>query len=328
MRPTLLAITSSKSLITNVIHRVSQRCMRWYSECSCSHVMTRAPQKMTPAVPGHVGSLSQGEVNMNVTIETVGISRRLDARRAARHLLGAFFMVLFAFLIVGCGSESILAPGSDQATLEIQARTLRRVYSAQLADLMSSGADLTDEAAVLDRTVTFYASEFGGESRDFALIEGAVRQRRADTVAPKGLLVDTPLQRLVGRVNEAADRAQTLTEFHDALEQFQGEVLSSADARADRQAELSYLVLLDETLRVLSTARGGSPASLPVGMSMTTASSEMFSFWRCAAGVVGGAILGGFTGAGGGSVIPALGTAAGGVIGAVAEGLVGAATSC
>ncbi|MFL5901593.1 MAG: hypothetical protein ACJ75S_10405, partial [Solirubrobacterales bacterium] len=52
------------------------------------------------------------------------------------------------------------------------------------------------------------------------------------------------------------------------------------------------------------------------------------SWWKCAAGVAGGAILGGLTGAAAGSVLPGLGTTAGGIIGAIGGGLAGAGSSC
>jgi hypothetical protein len=45
--------------------------------------------------------------------------------------------------------------------------------------------------------------------------------------------------------------------------------------------------------------------------------------WKCFAAIAGGAIGGGLAGAGAGSVIPGVGTAAGGIIGAIGGGLVG-----
>ncbi len=50
--------------------------------------------------------------------------------------------------------------------------------------------------------------------------------------------------------------------------------------------------------------------------------------WQCAAGIVGGAIIGGLGGAAAGSAVPFLGTVAGGIWGIVGGGLSGAAASC
>ena len=50
--------------------------------------------------------------------------------------------------------------------------------------------------------------------------------------------------------------------------------------------------------------------------------------WQCAAGIVGGAIVGGLGGAAAGSVVPWLGTIAGGIWGIVGGGLSGAAATC
>lgn len=50
--------------------------------------------------------------------------------------------------------------------------------------------------------------------------------------------------------------------------------------------------------------------------------------WRCLAGVTGMTITGILGGAAAGSVIPLLGTTAGGVWGGIAGGLTGAATFC
>ena len=50
--------------------------------------------------------------------------------------------------------------------------------------------------------------------------------------------------------------------------------------------------------------------------------------WKCAAGTLGGAILGGLAGAAAGSVVPVLGTFWGGVAGIVGGALSGGAASC
>jgi len=52
------------------------------------------------------------------------------------------------------------------------------------------------------------------------------------------------------------------------------------------------------------------------------------SWGKCAAGIIGGAGLGGLTGAAAASVIPGIGTVAGGVIGGISGALTGAATAC
>ncbi len=49
---------------------------------------------------------------------------------------------------------------------------------------------------------------------------------------------------------------------------------------------------------------------------------------RCAAGIVGGALLGGLEGASAGSVVPVIGTVGGGIIGIIGGGLVGGAAAC
>lgn len=49
---------------------------------------------------------------------------------------------------------------------------------------------------------------------------------------------------------------------------------------------------------------------------------------NCAAGILGGAILGGLTGAAAGSVVPFLGTTAGGIWGIIGGGLSGGAAAC
>lgn len=49
---------------------------------------------------------------------------------------------------------------------------------------------------------------------------------------------------------------------------------------------------------------------------------------QCVLGTVGGAGMGGLTGAAAGSAVPAIGTLAGGVAGAIFGGAVGAAASC
>ncbi|MEH6792982.1 MAG: hypothetical protein V7694_02510 [Rhodococcus sp. (in: high G+C Gram-positive bacteria)] len=51
-------------------------------------------------------------------------------------------------------------------------------------------------------------------------------------------------------------------------------------------------------------------------------------FFQCALGTVGGAGLGGLTGAGVGSTVPVLGTGVGGIIGGVSGAATGAAASC
>ena len=57
--------------------------------------------------------------------------------------------------------------------------------------------------------------------------------------------------------------------------------------------------------------------------------SSWWDRWgKCAAGILGNAMLGGLTGAAAASVVPGLGTVAGAVIGAVGSGLVGARSSC
>lgn len=261
---------------------------------------------------------------------SLAVTSRPPTTHRGRHLPKIVALLSAVLMAFGCADgthPSIVGPDRPP-TLESQAGILRQVYSDQLTDLMDSGTDLTDEEAVLDRTLLFYEAQFGSESRDYEQIRDAVQQRRASTGASNLTFAGTPLQQFVLQVTRQADQAQTYGEFQSALGQFEREVLASPAPRADRQAELSYLVLLDETLRALATHPLGSSNLDHMGVATTAATAGAFSFWRCAAGVVGGAILGGFTGAGGGSVIPALGTAAGGVIGAVAGGLVGAATSC
>ena len=52
------------------------------------------------------------------------------------------------------------------------------------------------------------------------------------------------------------------------------------------------------------------------------------SWGKCAAGILGGTGTGGLAGAGIGSVVPGLGTAAGAVIGGISGGLTGAVAAC
>ncbi|HEK22317.1 MULTISPECIES: hypothetical protein [unclassified Mucilaginibacter] len=52
------------------------------------------------------------------------------------------------------------------------------------------------------------------------------------------------------------------------------------------------------------------------------------SWGKCAAGIVGGAGIGGLGGAAAGSAVPVLGTGAGAVVGVIAGGLSGAAAAC
>jgi len=63
-------------------------------------------------------------------------------------------------------------------------------------------------------------------------------------------------------------------------------------------------------------------------MEMIIAGGWWASWGKCAAGIVGGGILGGLAGGAAGSVIPILGTTAGGIVGIIGGGLTGASQAC
>jgi hypothetical protein len=223
----------------------------------------------------------------------------------------------------GCGTAVPTKPNEAEPTsVEENATTLRAVYADQLDYLLKRDAPLNDHDAMLQLTLDYYAERFGRNSTQYSTVATAVTSY-SQVAVPSRIQQAGPasLRGLVQRVNLAVETVATLPQFLEKLGSLQQEVLVGSLDDADKQLAMSYLILFEESMRALGQLRAD-------GLAMQTLGVEAFSFWRCAAGVIGGAVLGGLNGAAAGSVIPGVGTTAGGVVGAVAGGLVGASASC
>ena len=223
-----------------------------------------------------------------------------------------------------CGSSPDPMGPSDTETSQVEgnAETLRVVYVENLEYLRDNHIHFDDENAVLNSTLSFYEKKFGEDSSAYrSIAAAAIEFNESSRMLQDHSKYSKNLQAIVQRVNDARNQAPDLEHFLNQLQDLQKTVLSSSWTNPDKTSSISYLILLEETMRYL-----GQDQSQELLSSQFT--TEAFSFWRCAAGVVGGAILGGLTGAAAGSVIPAIGTTAGGVWGAIGGGLTGAAAAC
>ena len=230
--------------------------------------------------------------------------------------------IIFGSFACGSSPDPMGSGDAETSQVEGNAETLRAVYVENLEYLRDNHISFDDEDAVLNATLRFYEVKFGQDSSAYRSIAAAA----VEFDGSSGMLQDYSwysknLQAIVERVDDARNQAPGLEQFLNQLQELQKDVLSSSWTNTDKTTSISYLILLEETMRYLGQDQGQQFSS-----SQFTAAA--FSFWRCAAGVVGGAILGGLTGAAAGSVIPAIGTTAGGVWGAIGGGLTGAAAAC
>jgi hypothetical protein len=208
-----------------------------------------------------------------------------------------------------------------------EADFIRQYCQAQFAYL--GDTPLEDQEAVMGAVFAFQSEVVGAASANELCEQFSQRVATPpDAVDIEEFLEAWPLLRsTIEQTEAAADRHDDLASFLDELQVLQQEAITGAGDPEQRLMALNYLVVLEETMRFVGSRRiGDGPDSI-----------EALSYrWKCAFGVIGGAITGGLGGAffGGmaASVVPAIGTAtgaiAGGILGAIGGGLTGAATFC
>lgn len=212
-----------------------------------------------------------------------------------------------------------------------------RELAVRGASLNQRDLSVASRDGVLAQSVEFYAVRFGRESETFrAISAAAVRGKGVHTAvrmdaAP--IPLSAPVQSVVNNVAQLVRTSRNYREFREGLDRLQAAVLVESWSESDKGTALSYLILLGETMDFAVEHRSAlvqiSALRQSLRGDLIPSDGEMYDgWWKCVAGVTGGAILGGLTGAAAGSVIPALGTTAGGVVGAIGGALAGAGSAC
>lgn len=242
-------------------------------------------------------------------------------------------------ILSGCDGSNVLQPRASHAARD--AETLRTVYRANMqylgASLSQRDLSVASRDGLLAQSVEFYALQFGRGSETFRAISTAANHatspRSAARMDVASIPLSAPVRSVVNNVSELVGTSRSYREFRDGLDRLEAAVLSENWSETDKGTALSYLVLLGETMDFAVEHRSAlvqmSAQRQSLGGDLVPSDGEMYDgWWKCLAGVTGGAILGGLTGAAAGSVLPALGTTAGGVIGAIGGALAGAGSSC
>lgn len=228
-------------------------------------------------------------------------------------------MLSVVFMVSGCDTATDTSSDSvAQANAD-----LRALYSAQYDYLGSVGqADedfFADPDQMLQATTEFYAGRFGEQSTAVAGLRSAINDRTSDTQTARTEGPSENLVRTAERVETALGDSKSLEEFQTALSTIEESIVSGLGTDSDKVEALNYVVSLSETMTFMDEN------------GLLTASENARGInWRCVGGIASGAVLGGFTGAGRGAVIP-LGPysiTAGAVVGAIAGGVAGGVSAC
>jgi len=130
----------------------------------------------------------------------------------------------------------------------------------------------------------------------------------------------------------AIRESKSFESFKGYVSQKREEILTSDWNKQEKVNSLSYLVLLEQSLGFMKANQDLVPIAATKSSSPLHEPQKEEGWWsswgKCVAGTTGGAIMGGLTGAGVGSTVPAIGTGTGAAVGAVGGGLSGAAASC
>jgi hypothetical protein len=126
---------------------------------------------------------------------------------------------------------------------------------------------------------------------------------------------------------EAIYESESFIDFAKKLEQIRFSVNGSDVVKNGRTAYSKFE--RSEMLAVIDGVYTTGSISNDLILRSGVASNGWWESWgRCAAGVAGGALVGGLGGGAAGSVIPGIGTTAGLILGTIGGGLSGAAASC
>ena len=216
--------------------------------------------------------------------------------------------------LAGCGhiSETTTPDKTQPGSVQGSADLLRSGLTEYFDYVQNQHISTDNRQNIEGSTLDFMAWRYGDQSVEYAnalavLTASAITQPRQPSADDISAYFGTVVQ----QADVALARASNPADYLRRLRTLETEVLDSGEPSSEQVTALSYLVVLEET----------------TGHVFQLQDADKFS-WKCAASVVGGAILGGFTGAGGGSVIPVIGTGVGGAIGVVAGGLLGWASGC
>ncbi|MGB3542760.1 hypothetical protein [Rubrivirga sp.] len=225
--------------------------------------------------------------------------------------------VFLAGLLSGCDSAQTTS-GDDvvpQTAVEVRA-----FYRANLAAVDSYAAerDLPVESpeVILAGTRQFYADQFGPSSDEYSLYASALESQPttgARLAANSGDEVPEAVADVAQDVESLINGSDTFVAFMDGLADLYTQTEGSDLSSSDREMALAYIAVVQESMAYLDQQNGYSDAA--------AMEYARIRGWRCAAGILGSAALGGLGGFGAAGPI-------GATIGAIGGGLVGTAEFC
>ncbi len=124
----------------------------------------------------------------------------------------------------------------------------------------------------------------------------------------------------VTKVYSFAEQAPDIEDLIEYVESSISRILNSDILDSDKEFILCFLSAYHASLEFISEYHD-------IIIDIADKSGWWNRWGRCAAGITGGAIIGGFTGGAAASVIPGIGTTAGIIVGGIGGGLAGAAST-
>lgn len=225
----------------------------------------------------------------------------------------ALLVLMVAVSSVGCDAVSV-SPAPSATALAASDPSLsspdevRSFYRGQLASITqfaaSQGVPATSGEAVLGGSQTYFASKYGPDSGYWGSFSASFSSYSPDAAEARAAAAPASVRQAADLLESVAASAATTADFLSGSQDVYNRIQSSVFSTSDRQAALSYIVVVQETVRFWDENQSGEAGTRTPP--------------QCLLGVLGGGISGAVAGAYGG-VVGATAGALGGILLGAAE---------
>ena len=250
-------------------------------------------------------------------------------------------MILFfgAAIFVGCNKQEDSAsfPNLNMKKYT-QLSSIISTHLNQIAEnLRSENSNFTEQAAVIESAKKVfgtddqeYSSFLDSYNKTIILQQLKLKEKVKACTIPDSIWnkLSSEQQIIIRNIFDSLTNSSNLDNFTNYLEKQYSDIPNDNKlTNNEKDFMLSYLTGYIASINFIENNIDLVKSSTQfIGFKNTL---NWWSSWgKCAAGIVGGAIIGGLTGAAAASVIPGLGTTAGCIIGGIGGGLSGAAAAC
>lgn len=231
---------------------------------------------------------------------------------------------LFSFFsLVSCNDENDPSASEEvnQLSYEEFSSQLNRDFYGISTGLKSSRSNFSDKAIVTNVAEKYFGEESPALS---AFLENYTNASESNGRTAHYTDMSDFQKQATTEIVDAIDDFSSLNEFQDFLDVKFESYVNMDLAEDEKNFIVLYILAYQSSLNFVDHNQDLFQVSSNDG--------RVQGWWddwgKCAAGTIGGVLTGGLAGAGVGSVVPIIGTTAGGIVGAIGGGLTGAAASC